>query len=160
MEDKADKNPAYLKNHDFTAWHSEIHPYLKSLSPSQLPSGLVVELGVHRGLSSQVLKKQFGSHRYVGVDKHPFTSDPRVIKKDIRDLQNFPQKAALVWNDISTWEGSPRSRLAALKWAQRNLKKGGLYIDEGVSKIPSDLNYSAFEQVFASKNFTVFRKKV
>jgi hypothetical protein len=159
-QDKADKDPAYLAEHDFTAWHKEIHPYLKQLPSLGVPSGAIVELGVHRGHSSKVLKRTFGAGRYIGFDTHPLTEDPQVIRQDIRKAGNLKAKAALVWNDISTWEGSPRSRLAAFKWARRNLKKGGIYIDEGHHKIPADLDLKAFELVHSGQNFTVFRKRV
>lgn len=157
-QDKIDKNPHYLKDHDFTAWHNEIHPILRQLARLNVPAGPIVELGVHKGLSSKVLKDVFGIRRYIGIDVSPMTDDPQVIRQDIRSADNLPEKAGFIWNDISTWEGSPRSRLAAYKWARRNLKPGGIYIDEGRHKIPADLNLRGFDLIQAGRNFTVFRK--
>lgn len=158
--DKIDKNVDYLSGHSFAAWHGEIHPYLRGELPYKVPSyGKIVELGVFKGESSQVLKTIFGSERYMGVDLHPYAEIEGVVRADIRELGDLRgERAAFVWNDVSTWKGSPRSRLAALNWAKRNLMSGGVYIDEGVGSIPSDVNYDGFRVVHKGQNFTVFQK--
>lgn len=158
--DKIDKNKSYLAGHSFATWHSEIHPYLRVQLRTMVPaSGQIVELGVFKGESSQVLKSVFGSERYMGVDLHPYAEIEGVVQADIREMGNLRgESAALVWNDISTWKGSPRSRLAALNWAKRNLQSGGVYIDEGSENIPADVNFDGLHVVHKGQNFTVFRK--
>jgi hypothetical protein len=158
--DKIDKNKKYLAEHNFEAWHQEIHPYLRTQLPQLVPnSGAVVELGVFRGESSAVLQSLFGVERYIGVDANPYAPVVGVVQADIREFADLKlQKAAFVWNDISTWKGSPRSRLAGLRWAKRNLQSGGVYIDEGCESIPTDVDYSGLNLVYKGKNFTVFKK--
>lgn len=157
--DKIDKNESYLEGHSFATWHSEIHPYLRTLQSVVPQHGKIVELGVFRGESSQVLKSVFGAERFMGVDLHPYAEIEGVVRADIREMGDLRgESAAFVWNDVSTWKGSPRSRLAALNWAKRNLVSGGVYIDEGAESIPSDVNYDGFHLVHKGQNFTVFRK--
>lgn len=159
-QEKIDKNPNYLAGHSFATWHSEIHPYLKTQLPKLVPTnGKIVELGVFKGESSAVLKNIFGQERYMGVDLNPYAEIEGVIRADIRELANLQnEKAAFVWNDISTWKGSPRSRLSALNWAKRNLASGGIYIDEGAEAIPTDVDYNGLTLLHKGQNFTVFQK--
>ncbi|MCC6137317.1 MAG: hypothetical protein IT287_01695 [Bdellovibrionaceae bacterium] len=158
--DKIDKNKNYLDGHTFATWHAEIHPYIKNKLPQLVPlNGRVVELGVFKGESSAVLKSVFGFERYMGVDLNPYAQIDGVVQADVRELADLKDgKAAFVWNDVSTWKGSPRSRLAALKWAKRNLAKGGVYIDEGAESIPTDVDYNGLTLVHKGQNFTVFQK--
>lgn len=159
-QDKIDKDPNYLNGHSFATWHSEIHPFIKNRLPNLVPAnGQVVELGVFKGESSAVLKHIFGADRYLGVDLNPYNEIEGVVRADIREFADLKfDKAAFVWNDVSTWKGSPRSRLAALNWAKRNLKSGGIYIDEGAEAIPTDINYDGLNLVHKGANFTVFQK--
>lgn len=159
-QEMIDKNPSYLDGQSFEQWHQEIHPYLSSQLPKLVPSnGRVVELGVFDGESSAVLKNIFGQERYMGVDLYPKSEIDGVIRADIRELADLRDgKAAFVWNDICSWKGSPRSRLSALNWAKRNLASGGIYIDEGVDAIPSDVNYDGLILIDKGQNYTVFQK--
>lgn len=158
--DKIDKNKNYLDGHSFATWHAEIHPYIQNKLPQQVPAnGKIVELGVFKGESSAVLKSVFGTDRYMGVDLNPYAQIEGVIQADVRELADLGgEKAALVWNDVSTWKGSPRSRLAGLNWAKRNLVKGGVYIDEGAENVPTDADFSGLNLVHKGPNFTVFQK--
>ncbi len=158
--DKIDKKENYLEGHSFATWHAEVHPFLRSRLNVIVPgNGKVVELGVFKGESSKVLKSIFGSERYMGVDLHPYSEIEGVVRADVREMGDLRgERAAFVWNDISTWKGSPRSRLAALNWAKRNLMTGGVYIDEGTASIPSDVNYDGLEVIHRGQNFTVFQK--
>lgn len=159
-QDRIDARRTYLDHHNFKGWHREIHTFFKkNLIGLSVPvSGPIVELGVYKGESARLLKKIFGRKRYVGVDAHPYKNIQGVIQADIRDFADLPQKAAFIWNDISTWDGSPRSRLAAFHWSVRNLAPGAIYIDEGAEQIPVDLDYSGFELLHKGHKYTVFRK--
>ena len=158
-QDKIDRNPQYLNSYDFTNWHREIHDFFRNKLTRHLPiTGQVVELGVFKGHSSQILKDKFGEERFLGVDSHRYGDVEGVQIADIRNFADLKDKAALVWNDISSWEGSPRSRKAAFHWAVRNLKVGGIYIDESMKKMPADLNLSGLNLLYSGQNFSVFRK--
>lgn len=158
--DRIDENIEYIRGHNFSQWHREIHRFFKRdlIGLSVPPTGPVVELGVYKGQSAALLKKMFGPFRYVGVDAVAYKNIKGVIQADVRTMADLPVKAAFIWNDISTWEGSPRSRLAAFEWSKRNLAKGAIYVDEGPMQIPVDLDYSGFELITKSDKFTVFRK--
>ncbi|MCB0379439.1 MAG: hypothetical protein KDD33_13175 [Bdellovibrionales bacterium] len=168
-QDKVDRNRHYLydwdkekmqeKLYDFSVWHQEIHDFFRSLPSSQIPSqGAIVELGVFMGDSAQILKDSFGSHRYMGVEFFDYNFVEGIIFTDVRKLADLEHKAALVWNDLSSWQGSPRSRMAGFQWAKRNLQSGGLYIDEAASQLPSDLDTRGLKLVYQGARFTVFRK--
>lgn len=159
-QDRIDANRAYLAKFNPRGWHVKIHSFIRNelQDLSVPPTGQIVELGVYKGTSARILKRIFGRERYLGVDANPYKKIEGVVAADIREFADLSEKAALVWNDISTWEGSPRSRLAAFEWSQRNLAKNGIYIDEGAENIPVDLDYSGFELICKRDKFTVFRK--
>jgi hypothetical protein len=159
-QEMMDKNPNYLDGQSFAQWHNEVHPYLKTQLPKVIPpNGKIVELGVFKGESSEILKNIFGQERYMGVDLHPQCQIEGVQQADVRELADLRDgKAAFVWNDICSWKGSPRSRLSALNWAKRNLVSGGIYMDEGVDAIPSDVNYDGLILIDKGQNYTVFQK--
>ncbi len=161
-KDKADSNPRYLKDTDMSHWHTEAHPFFEELkNKGHVPEqGLIVELGSYQGASLQALNELFGSHRVRGVDIYPYTNSRQIFIGDVRTsnvLQNF-QAPALVWNDVSNWENSPRSKLAAFEWAKQNLVKGGVYVDDAMKNLPLDLDLSGFQLIYSKGYITAFRK--
>ena len=119
--------------------------------------GSIVELGVHSAVNSQ-LQAQYGAS-YMGVDIMPMGGLRGMMMLDVRELADLEnKKARFVWNDVGTWQDSPRSRRSALEWAQRNLHVGGIYIDGDAYTIPTDLDYSSFELIIKGPGYTVFQK--
>lgn len=162
LQDKADKNKSYLRGTDMAHWHSEVHPFFQQLvSKDIIPAeGLIVELGSYQGRSLEVLNHLFGAHRVRGCDVYAYTKNPQVIVGDVRSPETLAQlsKAALVWNDVSNWKNSPRSKLAAFEWAKKNLVSGGIYIDDAMKNLPLDLDLSGFKLIYSKGYITAFKK--
>lgn len=84
---------------------------------------------------------------------------PAIQLTEVRELKELKgEKAALVFNNVCSWEGSPRARKAALEWAKRHLASGGVYVDENAGKIPCDMDYTCFELLHKDERYTIFRK--
>jgi hypothetical protein len=160
--DKADRNKSYLRGTDMSDWHSEVHPFLEKLGNLDLvPAyGRIVEMGSYQGHSLQKLNSVFGADRVIGLDIHAYTKNPQILIGDIRSevspLRDGP--AALVWNDVSNWNNSPRSKIAAFEWAKRNLVTGGIYVDDAMKNLPIDLDLRGFSLIFSRGYVTAFRK--
>lgn len=160
LADKADKKKSYLSGTDMSEWHAEAHPFLRKLAASgHVPSrGAIIELGSYQGQSLKVLNQLFGADRVRGCDIHNYTHNPQIVIQDVRSESFHMDSPALVWNDVSNWQNSPRSKLAAFNWAKKNLPRGGIYIDDGLSHIPFDLDLSGFEVLYTKDYITAFKK--
>lgn len=157
--DKADRKTSYLSGTDMSFWHAQIHPVLKNIVPRLLPSGsgAVVELGSYKGESADVLEKALGLP-VVRLDIHSYYQHDNLVIGDIRTRPLKDRPARLVWNDVSSWTSSPRSRMAAFEYGKRNLIRGGIYIDDRFGDIPKDLDLSGFELIHAQPYISVFRR--
>lgn len=160
--DKADRNPSYLEGTDMQHWHMDAHPFFQHLASMDLvpKQGLVIELGSYQGKSLAVLNQLFGEGRVLGCDIHRYTANPQILVGDVRNpetLKNFGS-AALVWNDVSNWENSPRSKMAAFEWAKSHLIPGGIYVDDAMKNIPVDLDLRGFQLIYAKGYISAFKK--
>lgn len=159
--DKVDRKANYLDGTDMSFWHRQIHPVITSVLPKLgVPRhGSILEIGVYKGDSFHLLSQTFGSERVRGIDLCRYIEDPRILNSDVRALKpEHDMPLAVAWNDVSTWKGSPRSKMAAFEYARRNLVVSGLYIDESFSDLPKDLPLSDFKLVYSVENISVFRR--
>lgn len=103
----------------------------------EIPSdGCCMQLGVHTGVTLQLMKEHFGSSRVCGLDIHNFTNDPCVMVCDIHDM-TVAIPLAYAENDIGDAKIAPHDRLAAMKWAIKNLVPGGVLIT--TSEVANDM---------------------
>lgn len=160
VRDKADKNTSYLSGTDMSEWHQEIHPVLARIARSGIvpAQGKIIELGSYQGKSLRVLNKLFGAERVRGCDIHNYTHNSQITIQDVRSENFHMDTPALVWSDVSNWTSSPRSKLAAFNWAKKNLVSGGIYIDDRLRNLPSDLDLSGFKLIYSQGYVSVFRK--
>lgn len=94
----------------------------------QIPTvGYCIQLGVNTGYTLGLMKDHFGVHRTRGIDLFNINNDPYVFALDINKI-NFDLPIAYAENDIGTVKESPSDRLAAFKWAIKNLVPGGMMI--------------------------------
>lgn len=160
-KDKVDSEGAYYAQATFKNWHQQVHALLNDLKRDHLvpQNGAIVELGTYKGKTSAVMKTLFGKNRYVGYDIAPWNNDPCVIIKDVRHLDaSDDQPIALGFSDTSNWSGSPRSRKAASDFIRKNLVPGGIYIEEGLSMLPSDFDMTNLKILRSEKYYTVFTR--
>lgn len=159
--DKVDRKPDYLEGTDMVFWHRQIHPIFERLVPSLgVPAhGVIMEMGVYKGDSFALLTNLFGADRVRGIELVKYIDEPRILNIDVRSLTSeHDMPLAIAWNDVSNWKGSPRSKMAALNYARKNLVLGGLYIDESLADLPSDLPLSDFKLVHSEGDVSVFRR--
>lgn len=130
--------------------------FLKDLNAN----GAIVEFGFENSNLSSVLRSAFG-------ERYDLINPLRLI--EIQNISGevthktcpaFEQDVEIVWNHVCSWQGSPRTRLSVLTWARKNLKVGGLYVDETLEKIPSNADYSGLQVIFKDRFFTVFKKTI
>lgn len=158
-KDKIDVCEKYVEDSTFSGWHSIIHPFFREqlLTYGVPAEGRILEFGVYRGQTRNVLIDIFGPDRYVGIDKVNYTEHEDIIIVDVRDW-DFHEPIAFAFNDLSTWKGSPRSRMAASQIIRKNLIPGGLYMEEGLKNLPKDFDMSGLEIVHKAPYFTLFRR--
>lgn len=122
--------------------------------------GSFVEFGLEDPNHSSALRSALGG-RYRLINPLLLSETQSLIYETMEaDSSVSSQDVEWVWNHVCSWQGSPRTRLAVLAWAQKNLKVGGLYIDEKLEKIPSNADYSGLQVLFKDNFFTVFKKRI
>jgi hypothetical protein len=163
LRDKAE-NPAYLNGSDLSDWHQEIHPLIKSHMANwinHLPTSLpVLELGSYMGDSANILRNTLPNRNIFSFDIFPYYKHERLIIGDIRAEQStqIQRPFALIWNDISNWKNSPRSKLSAFNFAKKHLVHGGIYIDDRYCDLPNDLDWSGLKLIYKKNYVSVFKK--
>lgn len=114
-------------------------------------TGYCLQLGVNTGHTLKLMKEHFGEYRTRGIDMFNVNNDPYVFALDINDI-DFDIPIAYAENDIGTVNESPGDRLAAFKWAIKNLVPGGMIIT--TSNVANELFGEKVEDICVQHNCT------
>ncbi len=160
-KDKIDLSPNYLKHwNEESLWHEEIDSFFENvLSVIDIPEGWIVEVGTYKARSFKKFCSRFGVERCLGFEAYPYVQHPAIVVKDIRSVnREFDRPVAFGWNNASNWEGSPRSKLAALNYLTRNIVKGGYLLEDSLPDLPRDIVLSDFKVVCQSQKLVLLQR--
>lgn len=136
------ENPDTIRDFYFSEWDRNMDQYRIELYMSLhsiydklnhgdywIPGdGYIVELGVNRCQSFNILCQMFGPIRCIGFDLENIMGHPNVHVCDIRTLvREIP--IALCVNEVGGWKVTPESRQSAFDWAVENIVPDGLLIE-------------------------------
>ena len=114
-------------------------------------TGYCVQLGVNTGYTLNLMKEHYGEYRTRGIDLFNINDDPCVFTLDINNI-DFDIPIAYAENDIGTVHECPADRLAAFKWAIKNLVPGGVIIT--TSNVANEAFGEAVEDICDAHNCT------
>ena len=169
------ENADTIKNFYFNHWnrnldeyrielYKSLHSIYKSLQEISLKvpeKDWIIELGVNRCESFNVLCEMFGKSRCRGFDLENVTKNPLVRCCDIRKFDEIIPTALCV-NEIGGWKVTPESRRAAFDWAVKNIVSGGLLIEHSDElaewSLSQKVNEHNFRLVLKTKLHAVYSK--
>lgn len=159
--DKVDKKRNYLEAwEEKSQWSSMIEAFFQGvLFNLNLPQGMIVEIGTYQAESFNKLCQRYGLKRCLGFEIFPYVQHPSVVIQDIRQIgSEFDRPIAFGWNNASNWEGSPRSKLAALKYLTRNIVKDGYLLEDSLPDIPYDIHIPNFKIVWQNHTLILLQR--
>lgn len=159
--DKIDNRQNYLTNWlDEQTWHEMTDSFFENvLYKLNLPEGWLVEIGTYKNYSFEKLYTKYGAHRCLGFEAFPYKQHPGVIIKDIRTIKSdYDRPIAFGWNNASNWEGSPRSKLAALQYLTKNIVKDGYLLEDSLPDLPHDIILRDFKVVWQNKSLVLLQR--
>lgn len=161
QQDKVDLDKCYLSDwQGADSWHEMVDSFFKQiLFKLKMPEGWIVEIGTHKAISFNKLCSEYGQNRCLGFDICPYVYHPAVVVKDIRSIgSEYDRPVAFGWNNASNWEGSPRSKVAALQFLTRNIVNGGFLLDDSLPDMPHDVILPEFKTVWSNQTLVLLQK--